>query len=180
LLASKYGADQVEVYMDRLFILNQAFEESRYHRRFHHVVYTLFMTLYLAFLGFQISFPSNIEAVRGQTTLAVILGICIFLLIPLYICYVVLTYHKTIARLNSLIANINIPLDSDLDLSVKSSETFRKALATLLFGKYKGVIANNRNPILVGRGHWFFLVTFLLLVVCDFLVFMLIRVPVSG
>jgi hypothetical protein len=165
--------------MDKDFILNQAFEESRYHRQFHHVVYTLFITIYIALLGFQISNPDSIEVIRGQTIVAVLFCICIFFIIPFYICYVIVNYHETIAYLNSLIATISIPLASNLDLPMKSNHRLKKALDMLLFGKYRGIIHNGRTPMSVGRGQWFFLITFILVVLCSFIIFMLIHTPVS-
>jgi hypothetical protein len=161
--------------MNTELILTQAFEESRYHRNFHHVIYTLFMTLYIAFLGFQISAPDQIEAIRGQVGVSIGVGAIVFLLIPAYICYLIVTYHKTIVHLNAIIAFTAV-LPDDIASSVAKNPTLARAFDVMLFKKYQKAI-DGRSPMLIGRGQWFFLVTFIMLVVCDLLVFLLMHAP---
>ncbi len=157
--------------MDRTFILNQAFEESRYHRRFHHTVYTLFMTIYIALLGFQISFTEQIEQIRAQTPLVITFVVIFLVLIPIYVLYIIVDYHKRIATINSLIANLWESKDSDI------KETFSNGLNTLLFDKYKDVLAKGKNPIWIGKGQWLFLVTLFLAVAGNIIVFAVIKAP---
>jgi hypothetical protein len=161
--------------MDQTFLLNQAYEESRYYRRFHHTIYTVFITVYIALLGFQISFPSSIEALRNQISLAIIFGIILFVLLPLYVCYIIIGYHKTVAYINAFIAQNTIGDKKEQSLNV----IYNEATDILFFEKYYDILAKGRNPVRVGRGHLFLIMTFLCVVICNIIVFVFLNPSIA-
>src|SRR5919197_3070418 len=128
--------------MDKVFILNQAYEESRYYRIFHHTIYVLFMALYLALLGIQLSSITSISLIKANVVQNFTVVVLLFVLMPLYYCYIISSYHKTIATINSLIAYLASLSNDELGglLPDSSQQELRKALNLLLFKKYEVII----------------------------------------
>ena|SRR5712691_1133694 len=159
----------------KVVVLNQSFEESRYYRRFHHTVWTLFVTFYILLLGAEVSSPGNFSRMRPEPRLWIPFSLLLFLLIPGYVSRIVLRYHRTIATLNSLIANL-MPDHAEIEAlcgNVGRRREFVAAFHEFAFLRYKGIIETGANPYFVGAGHWFFLFSLWGLVLCDLLLFLL-------
>jgi hypothetical protein len=151
------------------FVLQQAYEESRYHRRFHHTVMSLYATFLVALLGFQAAYPDKLIKIANDTWLSMTVATT-FLFLVLYGAVIVLAYHRTIATLNSLIAHI-VPPSELRALKKKGQNNLDRGLDKLFFRKYERVLTKKCNWLLVGSGHWFFLVSLVVLALCNVVAF---------
>lgn len=82
---------------------------------------SLYTTFLVALLGFQIAAPEKITAIKSDAWQWVPVSAG-FVAIVLYGLYVIVSYHNTIAMLNSLIAN----LAPDLELCFRKRAGSRK------------------------------------------------------
>ncbi len=161
--------------MNTEFFLSQTFEESRYYRRFHHTVYTLFITVYIALLGLQISFPEHIGKIRDEAVLAFLFIFFIVIIVPGYVLWILMNYHKRVANLNSLIANIAAN-DEDFKKFVdKHDSELVGAFNEFVYDKYRDVASHKRCYMGVGSGHWFFIITFLIIDICNLAIFFIMK-----
>jgi hypothetical protein len=160
---------------DTEFLLNQAFEESRYYRHFYHTVFTLFVTFYLVLLGAQLSYPDKMKDMRVHSSAnSVVFLLLLFIGVPIWIVYVFLKYHKRIANLNALIAVTLKRKQIDLQVSGlenQAAENFQRATGELFLHKYSLIITRGLNPLTKGTGHWFFISTLLAIVLCNIALF---------
>lgn len=146
-------------------LLVQALEESRYHRRFHHTIFVLAVTLYSGLLVIQLS--NSVTVAEGFPRYFVIIGVGV--IIPLYFIYLIFSYHETISKINSIIYELAAPM---LDTARQGCDRLRMDLLNaLLFKKYADAIQDGRNLKFVGRGHWFFSGVVVLLVTMNAAVF---------
>jgi hypothetical protein len=160
--------------MSREMVLTQALEEARYYRRFHHTVWILWTTLYSAFLGAQVANLETIEKLRHSTVVAGTLTGCFFILLPLVIVYIFGHWHVIIFRLQALIAAYAFPKEGGPVLEEEESEKRDPRIQsgfTTLFHKHYG--ETSWHPLLVGRGHKLFILSFLVVVSANALVFWL-------
>lgn len=151
-------------------LLTQAFEESRYYRRFHHTIFVLAITLYSGLLALQLSKPIITNQGFTKWALVAIVG----LIIPIYLCRLIIQYHVTIAKLNYVIYSLGsskyrASRDSLHDTLLPHAEN--QAINDFLFKKYGMAVAENRDIRFVGRGHWFFVGIIALLVFVNAIVF---------
>lgn len=145
-------------------ILNQAFEESRYYRKFHHILYTLHMTLFLTLLGVQIANPTIMTTIRNDSLKTLIFVGVLLLLLPAYVIYVIFRYHVVHAKLSSLIAVLaesepaqQVFQKASQGLQDRGQLHLKTAWNALFKDNYKNIIMHATSPIFIGAGHWFFI-----------------------
>lgn len=159
-------------------LLNQAFEESRYYRKFHHTIFVLAVTLYAGLIAIQLHKPIQI---KNEFALYFFAGV-ILIFIPGYISYLIFTYHVKISKVNAAISIIS----SNLLKSVKIDDArihpdlIDKLLDEFLFKKYGDAVASSNclSKCAVGKGHLFFITTIWLLVMTN-VVLLSINSPVA-
>jgi len=156
-------------------LLEQAFEESRYHRNFHHFVFHFIITLYTALLGFQIANPFKPDEISIQ--LLVLYGLIFYIVLPFYFRNLILKYHITISKLNIIINDIIKEMikhdDSSFDYNKSVMNISPELFQTFTFYKYKKAITGLNDNLIdkklanTGRGHKFFIKVSLYLVVIN-------------
>jgi hypothetical protein len=129
-------------------IITTAYEESRYHRQFHHTLFGIYFALYLALLGYQLSNQADVQKIAANDSLRIPVALALYAFCPGLLTGIFIRYHYTIARLNSLIANAAGVAPAGVD---------QTNYDTLTFQKYKNAFKSGSWPLLTGRGHWFFL-----------------------
>ncbi|PTQ97472.1 hypothetical protein C8R30_11151 [Nitrosomonas nitrosa] len=152
-------------------LLNQAFEESRYYRKFHHTVFVLTATLYAGLMALQLN-ANNSLCISSDTITFCLLAFVIVFVIPGYFCYLICEYHEKISKINAVISIYSRNLLKSI--RINDPEIPQECLDEFLFKKYgDAVIARNCcfNRA-VGKGHWFFIVIVLLLVLINVVIYM--------
>lgn len=145
-------------------MLEQAYEESRYHRQFHHFLFGTLITLYTALLGFQVSNSNCFVSISTVNIVSLCVGL--YVVIPCVFIYLFWTYHNRIAMLNVLIGSIikenmdSVHLHESVDNIIVDNFSFKKYI--------DGV--SQRSFFSIGSGHPFFIKTFFLFVFINSLV----------
>lgn len=145
--------------MNPELVIASASEESRYHRQFHHLIFTTFFALYLTLAGFQLSEPCAVTNVMNRPELYLPVGLCLYFLLPAVIIYIIGSYHKSICRLNRVIAFYTQKPITENEIKEAQSELF--------FHKYLDKHRKGTCYLFIGRGHWLFIGTIVVLVILN-------------
>ena len=148
----------------KLRIIEHAFDESRYHRGFHHTLFNLFLTIFLSITGLLVA---NFDKVNKLNDPLQYLMILLFIILAAVYRQMIIRYHKRIATINSVIAGV---ADKDI-VNNPEFNSIKEPLKTLYCSKYKDLIdPENPNVIKTGNGHMFFIRVVFVLVVVDILI----------
>ena len=142
-------------------LIAQAFEESRYHRRVHHLIFTVAVSLYSALLGFQLAYP--IDTTKYSTGSVAILVLLLFLILPGYFSWYVLHRHRILGKVNfslacladrlALLTTAKTITASDGVVWGVPVDSLKKFVAF----HYKEPLERGDSIMTVGNGHWFYL-----------------------
>lgn len=90
--------------MEMKDIVGQAYHESRYHRGFHHTLFGIYFGLYLALVAFQLTNADKVCSIAEVRLVAWPVAAALYLLLPINLHRLVISYHGTIAETNRFIA----------------------------------------------------------------------------
>lgn len=151
-------------------LLNQAFEESRYYRKFHHTVFVLAATLYAGLLALQLN-ASTLLCNWRDTIAFCFFAFVIILVIPGYFSYLIFAYHRRISKINAVISILSRNLLKSI--RINDPEIPQECLDEFLFKKYGDALipGNYRFNSTVGKGHWFFFGIVSLLIILNVVIY---------
>jgi hypothetical protein len=145
--------DQVLIALE---IFKQAFEESRYFRRFHHTIMLMVIPLYSALLGAQVALKIHIDVFKelwGPRCVVVFLcGFFLFLLLVLIL--LIFRYHIKFAERSVAVNMLKDRLKDEIENFDLDSSIFDG----LFFAKYRDVYDDKKCYCFTGWGHWFFII----------------------
>lgn len=153
--------------MKPIEIITNAYEESRYHRQFHHTLFNIYFALYLALLAYQLTNRGEIKKIAANDWLMIPVALTLYAILPILLSVIFFRYHDTIARLNRLIAEVAGSAPTGVDKAIYDQLTFQKYREAFLAGKC---------TFTTGRGHWFFLLNLWFLTVLNLYVSVIISV----
>lgn len=150
-------------------LLNQAFEESRYYRKFHHTIFVLAVTLYAGLIAIQLHKPIHI---KNEFALYFFVSV-ILIFIPGYFSYLIYEYHKRISKINVVISILSRNFLKSI--RIDDPEVPSECLDEFLFKKYgdAAIARNCYSNCTVGKGHWFFIAIVILLVLVNVVILVL-------
>ena len=148
-------------------LLTQAFEESRYHRRFHHTIFILAVTLYTGLLALQLN--GQVKICDSGTKWFLVIGVGI--IVPAYLCWLIVQYHVTTPKINYVIYKLGTSKYKACRHDPLLPHFDHQALNVFLFKKYGVAVSENKDIKFIGRGHWFFIGIIVLLVAMNAAIF---------
>jgi hypothetical protein len=172
----------------KLNILNQTYDESRYHRNFHHILFSLSITIFTTLLGLQVS-SSFIKEIQSVPLIVFVTGF--YILLPTYFIKMIADYHLTISKLNIVINKLTEELIRSFDSDFTYNSSFVGIPANIFkknsFYKYREKldminikfgnktekdldVMINRSLLKTGSGHKFFIFILITLVVANVLI----------
>jgi hypothetical protein len=162
--------DDVSIYCS---LLREAYQQARYYRAFHHIIYTLFMTAYCALLGIGITRYTSMPSSKIPIILGIVLIILFFIILPIYIIIqIFFGYHRVITQISSVAGSIGKYLWTTIN---KHPEDINKdSLDTFFFRKYIVSVNENISSKFIGPGHWFFTITLSIVVIVNIIVWLLL------
>jgi hypothetical protein len=175
----------------KINILNQAYDESRYHRNFHQILFSLSITIFTSLLGLQVSY-NFIKEMQLVPLIIFISGF--YIILPAYFVKMIADYHLSISKLNIVINNLTEELiksfDSDFTYNSSFVDVSPSIFKSISFYKYREKIDKinfemrskpekhkkhierkiNVSLLGTGRGHKFFIFILLTLVIANILI----------